>query len=47
VKQGWQIVDEAWATFDEWLAAQSDEVQELSILEQIELYSAHTHAGAA
>jgi len=38
-KRGYEIADEAYAAFDAWLAAQSDEVQELSLLEQIDLYA--------
>lgn len=30
----------AYDMFDAWLAAQSDEVQELDLLEQIDLYAA-------
>lgn len=41
------IWKEAERSFDEWLAAQSDEVQELGVLEQIDLYAAATSVGAA
>lgn len=46
--QAQQIQEEAYRVFDVWLAAQSDEVQELGILEQIDLYAAApTQVGAA
>lgn len=38
--RGWQIQEEAWRAFEAWLRTQSDEVQEMSILEQIEIYAA-------
>ena len=38
-KMGWEIAEEAYAAFDAWLAQQPDEVQELSLLEQISLYA--------
>ena len=42
------IWEEAERAFDEWLSAQSDEVRELDILEQIDLYAAApTQVGAA
>lgn len=48
MKVGWQIQEEAFRAFDEWIAAQSDETQELGILEQIEIYAAApTQVGAA
>ena len=47
MRQGQQIQEEAFRAFDEWLAAQSDEVQELSFLDQIDLYATHTQVGAA
>jgi hypothetical protein len=34
--------DDAWAAFEAWLAQQSDDVQELSLPEQIELYAKQT-----
>lgn len=37
---GQEIVDEAWRDFERWLAEQDDDVQELSILEQVALYDA-------
>lgn len=37
---GQEIVDEAWCDFERWLAEQDDDVQELSILEQVLLYDA-------
>lgn len=38
--------DVAAAAFDAWLATQSDEVQEMGLLEQIDLYAADTTDGA-
>lgn len=35
------IVQAAYEAFEEWLRRQSDEVQELGILEQIDLYAAN------
>lgn len=35
---GWQIQDEAWAAFEAWLREQSDEVQDMDIIAQAELY---------
>ena len=32
------IVNEAWRAFDAWLKSRPDETQELSLLDQIELY---------
>lgn len=34
-----KLVSAAWAAFDYWLSNQTDEVQELSLLEQTEAYS--------
>lgn len=46
--QAQQIQEEAYRAFDEWLAAQSDEVQELGILKQIDVYATTpTQVGAA
>ena len=36
-----RITQMAWREFDEWVASQSDAVQELSALEQVELYTMH------
>jgi hypothetical protein len=44
---GLQIQEEAYRAFDVWLAAQLDEMQELDILEQINLYAASTQVEAA
>lgn len=38
-KRGYEVAEEACAAFDRWLAEQSDDVQELGLLEQIELYA--------
>lgn len=35
----YEIQEAAYAAFDVWLAAQSDEVQLLSLVEQIALYA--------
>lgn len=37
-KRGYEVQDDAWAEFDAWLARKPDEVQDLSLLEQIDLY---------
>lgn len=37
--RGWQIQEEAWRAFEAWLCAQPDEVQDMDILEQIEVYA--------
>jgi hypothetical protein len=42
-KLGWQIQEEAYAAFDAWLAAQPDEVHEMGLLEQIDLYATSTN----
>ena len=34
-----RIQTEAYAAFDRWLAAQSDVVQDMTLLEQIEVYA--------
>lgn len=39
VMAGEMLTKRAWAEFDAWVAKQSDEVQALSILEQIDLYT--------
>jgi hypothetical protein len=44
---GWQIQEEAWRAFDAWLDAQPDEVGDMDILEQTELYAASTQVDAA
>lgn len=41
------IEEQAWRAFDNWLAAQSEEVQDMDILEQIELYAAATQFAEA
>jgi hypothetical protein len=46
--EGWQIIEEAWQAFDKWRAEQTDEVQELDIVAQINLYyAASTQVEAA
>ena len=39
-KMGWEIAQEAGEAFAAWLAEQPEEVQEMGLLEQIELYAA-------
>jgi len=41
-EDAFSIQAEAYAEFDRWLARQSDEVQDMNILEQIELYAEET-----
>lgn len=46
--RGYEVVEAAWSEFDAWVSAQDDDVKELGILEQIELYAAApTKVGAA
>lgn len=35
----------AWKTFEAWLASQGDDVQDLTLTEQIELYAKATTPG--
>jgi hypothetical protein len=39
MKLGWEVAADAFAAFDTWLAQQPDEVQDLELLEQIDVYA--------
>lgn len=46
--QAQQIQEDAYREFDQWLSRQSNDVKELDILEQIDVYAtAPTQVGAA
>lgn len=48
MKQGQQIVEDSFRAFDEWLFGQPEDVREMDILEQVDLYyAATTQVGAA
>ena len=36
---GWEVAERAYAEFDAWLAVQPDEVQDMDLLDQIDLYA--------
>ncbi len=40
--RGWQVAELAWAEFDAWLSSAGDDIQGLSILDQIGLYATAT-----
>jgi len=35
----YEMVTKAWAEFEDWVAAQPDDVQDLDLVDQIKLYS--------
>lgn len=39
MRTAFEIQEDAYAAFDAWLASQGDDVQELSLLDQIEVYA--------
>ena len=36
---GWEVAERAYADFDAWLAGQPDEVQDMGLLDQINIYA--------
>lgn len=44
---GRQIEADALRAFDEWLAGQSDDVRDMDILDQVQLYAADTQVSEA